>query len=126
MLFPIRKPRLFASDLHTRCQGEPYLWHRTFSLNGPALFIGRASRHKLIFELGNEALHRPGTGFAEGANGAPPRDVVGDLDEVICIGLSSLTMGQTMKGLGHPERAFPARSALATALVRVKLTQVRK
>ena len=99
---------------------------RSSALLGPAFLVRRAPGDEFILELGHEALHRPRTGLAKGADRASARDVVGNLDQVIGVNLAAFPMGEAMQGLGHPERAFAAGGALAAAFVRVKLRDVRQ
>ncbi len=88
------------------------------------LFIRFTPGYELILKLTDETLHRPGAGFAEGADRASARNVVGNFNQVISILLAALSMRQSVQGLGHPKRAFATRSALAAAFVRVKLRDV--
>src|SRR6516162_5271209 len=82
--------------------------------------IGGAFGDEFVFELREKALHRPGTGFAERADGAAAGDVVGDLAEVIGVARAAVTVREAMQRLVHPERAFAARRALAATFMRVK------
>ena len=63
-------------DLHV----EKFGWcaHGELSVVSRSVPIsfGPCSRRKLVAELGDEALGRPGAGFAKGANG-PAGDIVG-------------------------------------------------
>src|SRR5262245_18238746 len=79
---------------------------------------------ELVLELADEALHRPGAGFAEGADGAAARNIIRDLDQVIRILGAALAVGEAMERFAHPERTFAARRALSAAFVRVKLADV--
>src|SRR6185436_4295661 len=74
--------------------------------------------------LGHKALHWPGAGFAESADSASPGDVIGNLQQVIGVIFSAMTMRESMQGFGHPERAFTARSALTARFVRVEFSDV--
>src|SRR5207245_163107 len=87
-------------------------------------FVRRALRDEFVFELAHEALHRPGAGFAKGANGPAAGDIVGDLDEVIGILPATLAVGKPIEHFGHPEGSFAAGGALAAAFVGVELADV--
>src|SRR5216683_1035541 len=89
--------------------------HRHFrGRHDPPLFIRRALGYKLIFKLTHKALHRPGAGFAKGANGPATGDVVGDTDQIVRIGLAALAMTEAVESFAHPERTFATRGALTT------------
>ena len=88
--------------------------------------VRRAFGDELFLELADKALHRPGTRFAEGADGAATGNVVRNLDEVIGVLLATVAVSQAMECLAHPKRTFAARRALTAAFVRVELTDVRE
>src|SRR5439155_20032724 len=90
-----------------------------------ARFIRRAFGFKFLFELLHEAEHRPGAGLAEGAD-RPALNVLGDVDQVIGVLRPAAAVREAMQRLGQPKRALAAGRALATALVRVKLSDVRQ
>src|SRR5881394_2775378 len=58
---------------------------------------------ELVLELADETLHRPGAGFAEGADGASARNVIRDLEQVIRILGPAFAVGEAMQCLAHPE-----------------------
>src|SRR5689334_5096683 len=68
---------------------------------------------KVVLELADEALHRPGAGFAEGADGPATGNVVRDLHQIIRVPLATFAVREAMERLAHPERTFTARRALA-------------
>src|SRR5206468_8422747 len=78
-------------------------------------FVGRAFCLELVFEFVHETEHRPGAGFTKGADG-PALNVFGDVEQVLGVLGASVTLGEAMERLAHPERPFAAGGALATAL----------
>src|SRR5437667_1156565 len=88
-------------------------------------FVRRAPGLELVFELVHEAEHRPGAGFAEGADGSA-LDVLRDVNQAIGVLPAAVPARETTQRLAHPEGALAAGGALATALVRVKLGYVRQ
>src|SRR4051812_42212427 len=79
-----------------------------------SLLIGSAAGDKLILELADETLDGPRAGFTEGADSTAPRNIVRDAHQVIGIVAPPTTVREPMQGLAHPERSFPAGSALTT------------
>src|SRR5204863_9622111 len=71
----------------------------------------------------NKTLCRPGTSFAKSANCAPG-NVVADRFERLRIYGDTAAAQHSVGDFLHPERAFPARCALAAALVRIELVDV--
>src|SRR5204863_4920436 len=106
-----------------RCRREFRFYGRVRAFDSATPFIRRAPRNKLVFELVHKAQHRPGAGFAEGADG-PSLDVLCDMDQIIRVLLAPEPVREAMQRLAHPERTFAAGSALAAALVRVELGDV--
>src|SRR5687768_5176004 len=52
-------------------------------------FVGCAFRDEFVLELPDKTLHRPGAGFAEGANGSPAGNVVRDAKQVVRVALAA-------------------------------------
>ena len=92
------------SSLRTRRQF--HLSCGSGALAGAALFVGRAPGDEFILELADEALHRPGAGFAKGADRAPAGDVVGNPDQVIGVALAGLPRASAGAG------PWPSRASL--------------
>src|SRR5438093_24661 len=92
----------------------------------PARFIRHSSRDELVSKFPNETLDRPGAGFPEGADGPTPWNIIRDLHQIICVGLSTVTMRKAVESFRHPKRALTTGRALATAFVRVKFGNVGK
>src|SRR5262249_35159738 len=62
--------------------------------------VGAAFGFKFIPELADEAQHRPGTRFAEGAN-RPALDIRSNLQEVIRVLLAALATRHALERLSH-------------------------
>src|SRR6266480_1965301 len=82
-----------------------------------------STRGKFFRKFLNEALRWPGAGFAERADG-PASDVIADCFQSFWIFGHATAAEHSVGDLLHPKRTFPARRALATALVGIKLVDV--
>src|SRR6266542_6747391 len=66
-------------------------------------FIRRAFCLELVFELIHETEHRPGAGLAKGTDG-PALNIFRDVEQVLGVLGASVSVGEAMEGLAHPER----------------------
>src|SRR5580704_15242329 len=76
--------------------------------------------HELVPEVLDARYDRADRAVAQGAE-RPAEDVVADVEELFQVFLGAVAVFQPFQHLDHPERALPARRALAARLVLVEL-----
>src|SRR5665213_38072 len=76
-----------------------------------------------LWEFCQEALHRPGAGFAKGTDRAA-RDIVSHIQECGGILCNPITCQHPGGHFVHPETSLAARCALSAALVSIELIEV--
>src|SRR5580698_4355992 len=75
-------------------------------------------------EMPQQALHRPSSAVAEGADGVA-FDLGRDLPEHVDLAFEGAALRHAVEQAPHPAHAFPAGCALATALVLVEVGDTR-
>ena len=83
----------------------------------------RCALCEFLLEFLDKTLRWPGAGLAERADG-PASDVIADCFQSFWIFGHATAAQHSVGDLLHPKRTFPARRALATALVGIKLVDV--
>ena len=73
-------------------------------------------------EMADEALHRPGRGIAERADGVA-LDLLGHVEQHVDLALLGLTLGHPLQHPPHPAGALAARRALAAAFMLVEMRE---